>query len=145
VSQYTWIDIVNRDYDEAEPGCLPAVISAVELIAAAGSTEEGRESLAVTFGLCDVQTSAQPLVDYFTDAVRRGMGFDSIIFRDTPLRSFIIFRLVLWCAQIETLPQMDYPYAIGSMPAWPVNATCDMMVPASKNSDPQALLEVVPF
>lgn len=25
---------------------------------------------------------------------------------------------------LETLPQEDYPYAIGSLPGWPVNATC---------------------
>ena len=29
---------------------------------------------------------------------------------------------------LETLPQEDYPYAIGSNPAWPVNATCDVVM-----------------
>ncbi|GMI02076.1 hypothetical protein TrVE_jg8031 [Triparma verrucosa] len=29
---------------------------------------------------------------------------------------------------LEGLPQLNYPYEIGSMPAWPVQAACDMLV-----------------
>ena len=29
---------------------------------------------------------------------------------------------------------MDYPYAIGAMPAWPVNASCAMLVAAGSSS-----------
>ena len=33
---------------------------------------------------------------------------------------------------LEGIPQGDYPYPIGNMPAWPVNATCKIMVDAYK-------------
>ena len=33
-------------------------------------------------------------------------------------------------ARPPLLPQLDYPYPIGSMPGWPVNASCHRLVAA---------------
>jgi lysosomal Pro-X carboxypeptidase len=40
---------------------------------------------------------------------------------------------------LESLPQLDYPMQIGSLPAWPVNATCAMLTKADA-TDPNALI-----
>ena len=40
---------------------------------------------------------------------------------------------------LESMPQLDYPFAIGSLPAWPVNATCKMLTQVDA-SDTQALI-----
>ena len=37
---------------------------------------------------------------------------------------------------LETMPQEDYPFAVGTLPSWPVNATCKM---AMEMDDPLAL------
>ena len=66
------------------------------------------------FHLCDVLNDAQPLVDWFTDA-------------------------------IETIPQMNYPYAIGTMPAWPVNATCKLMDANNSSSLLSAAAQISDF
>jgi hypothetical protein len=93
VDAFMWIDIVNHDYAEAQPGCLDTLSYTVQLLTELGQTVSGRTQLAQVFNQCEVPPRGQPLVDYFTDA-------------------------------IETFPQLDYPYVLGSIPAWPVNATC---------------------
>jgi lysosomal Pro-X carboxypeptidase len=40
---------------------------------------------------------------------------------------------------LESLPQLDYPMPIGSLPAWPVNATCAMLTKVDA-TDPDALI-----
>jgi lysosomal Pro-X carboxypeptidase len=45
---------------------------------------------------------------------------------------------------LENIPQQDYPYPIGNNPAWPVNATCAILVTAlaesESNGDAKALI-----
>uniref|UniRef100_A0A7S2STF0 Prolylcarboxypeptidase n=2 Tax=Rhizochromulina marina TaxID=1034831 RepID=A0A7S2STF0_9STRA len=36
----------------------------------------------------------------------------------------------LFAYALESLPQLDYPYAVGGLPAWPVNASCSVLVQA---------------
>ncbi|KAH8085517.1 dipeptidyl-peptidase [Aureococcus anophagefferens] len=40
-------------------------------------------------------------------------------------------RAALWQYALESLPQLDYPRAVGSIPAWPVNHTCHLLARAS--------------
>jgi pimeloyl-ACP methyl ester carboxylesterase len=35
---------------------------------------------------------------------------------------------------LESLPQLDYPHAVGAIPAWPVNATCAILGKASTDA-----------
>lgn len=97
VDQFTWIDIVNKVYREAAPGCLDRLQTIVRRIKEAGATARGRAALAKTFHVCDEAVLGKEPEFFFTDA-------------------------------IETIPQEDYPYAIGSLPAWPVNATCETVL-----------------
>ena len=41
----------------------------------------------------------------------------------------------LFSYALESIPQQDYPYAIGSNPAWPVNATCAALVAAQTTAE----------
>ena len=99
VTNYTWIDIVQRVFSETRHGTacmdtLRATVSAVRAAATASPT--GRAKVAEQMHACNGAVLGTPDPAFFlTDA-------------------------------LETLPQMDYPYAIGTLPAWPVNATCDM-------------------
>lgn len=36
---------------------------------------------------------------------------------------------------LEGLPQLDYPYAVGNLPAWPVNASCSRLVAAGVDQE----------
>ena len=36
---------------------------------------------------------------------------------------------------LEGLPQLNYPYQIGNMPAWPVKAVCGMLRDGNENDD----------
>lgn len=47
----------------------------------------------------------------------------------------------LFTYALESLPQQDYPYAIGSMPAKPVNFVCSLLVKGFNSKDPSALLQ----
>eukprot|EP01064_Diplonema_japonicum_P033751 TRINITY_DN6744_c0_g1_i1.p1 TRINITY_DN6744_c0_g1~~TRINITY_DN6744_c0_g1_i1.p1 ORF type:complete len:492 (+),score=144.60 TRINITY_DN6744_c0_g1_i1:782-2257(+) len=67
VTPYTWIDIVNKDYQEA--GCLTDVISARKAIAALAATSEGRNQLKTQWGLCKPPTSKDEAVFLFTDMI----------------------------------------------------------------------------
>ena len=69
VDAFTWIDIVNRDYAEAQPGCLDTLSYTVQLLTELGQTVSGRTQLAQVFNQCEVPARGQPLVDYFTDAI----------------------------------------------------------------------------
>lgn len=40
----------------------------------------------------------------------------------------------LFAYALESLPQMNYPYPIGSRPAWPVREVCDIMVAAGDSA-----------
>lgn len=48
----------------------------------------------------------------------------------------------LFAYALEGLPQQDYPYAIGALPAWPVNHTCKELV-AAGSSAPKLLAAAV--
>ena len=100
MDQFTWIDIVNRDYDEAAPKCLDSLTDGVQQVAALGQTPAGLTQLTTAFHLCKPLTDVQHLLDLITDA-------------------------------LETMPQLDYPYAVGNLPGWPVNATCAMILDSS--------------
>ena len=36
---------------------------------------------------------------------------------------------------LESLPQLDYPHAVGAIPAWPVNRTCALLLAADADGD----------
>ena len=38
---------------------------------------------------------------------------------------------------VESIPQMNYPYEIGTFPAWPVNRTCEIITGGQKSNDYQ--------
>jgi len=103
VDEFTWSDIVSKDYGDAHPKCLGAIRSAMAAIEAAPVAD-----VVTAFGVCDA----------------KALGPD----RATELFSYAL----------EGLPQQDYPYAIGDMPAWPVNATCKLLVGAG--SSPRLLI-----
>ena len=67
VTQYTWIDIVNKDYTDA--GCFDDVVAARKLLAATAATASGRASLKDALGLCAPPTSVDDAVFLFTDAI----------------------------------------------------------------------------
>ena len=37
----------------------------------------------------------------------------------------------LFAYALESMPQLDYPYPVGNLPAWPVNASCKLLVTAA--------------
>jgi pimeloyl-ACP methyl ester carboxylesterase len=95
VSEFTWGDIVTRDYADAEPRCLDAITAAMTAIEAAPKAE-----LVKAFGVCDAA----------------GLG---------PTAPTNLFSYAL-----ESQAQLDYPYPVGDLPAWPVNASCRALVGA---------------
>jgi len=112
VSQFTWIDIVQRVFSTTQHGgvaCFDTLKKSVEAVAALGATADGRKTLATQLHLCSEAVLGTDPTNFLIDA-------------------------------LETLPQMDYPYAIGSIPGWPVNATC---ATAAATADPIALASKV--
>lgn len=97
MDEFTWIDIVNKDYEDAAPHCLETLAQGVAQVQSTGQSPSGLTQLTEIFHLCKPLQDVQHLLDLITDA-------------------------------LETMPQLDYPYAIGSLPAWPVNATCNMIL-----------------
>jgi len=97
MDEFTWIDIVNQDYQDAAPQCLETLTQGVAQVQSTGQSPSGLTQLTETFHLCKPLQDVQHLLDLITDA-------------------------------LETMPQLDYPYAIGTLPAWPVNATCSMIL-----------------
>ena len=93
VTEFTWSDIVARDYDEAHPLCTTAIEGTMAAIARTAAAD-----LVKAFHVCDA----------------------SALGPDAPTEFFAY--------ALEGIPQQDYPYAIGAMPAWPVNATCATLV-----------------
>jgi pimeloyl-ACP methyl ester carboxylesterase len=100
VSEYTWADIVARDYDEAHPLCSRAIQDTIDAIDAAPTDDVVR-----AFHACD--------------RAALGPGAPSQLFSYA----------------LESIPQQDYPYAIGANPAWPVNATCAALVAAQTSAE----------
>mmetsp|Transcript_11218 Transcript_11218/g.27581 ORF Transcript_11218/g.27581 Transcript_11218/m.27581 type:complete len:484 (-) Transcript_11218:288-1739(-) len=95
VTEFTWSDIVNRDYDEADPRCLEAIHAASEAITSSPISVVAKE-----FNVCSPEALGPNSPDE------------------------------LFAYALESLPQLDYPYPVGGRPAWPVNATCDILVQA---------------
>jgi lysosomal Pro-X carboxypeptidase len=108
VTQFTWIDIVQNVFS---------------------TTEHGGEAC---FNKLKASVSAVAAMGA-TAAGRAALAKQSHLCSPDVLgadpTNFLIDAL-------ETLPQSDYPYAIGSLPAWPVNATC---AAAASIDDPIAL------
>lgn len=102
VDEFTWSDIANRVYREAETECMPAIHAATRAIRAADSAV-----LTKAFHVCEAA----------------GLGPD---------------KADLFLYALESLPQQNYPYQIGSTPGWPVNHTCSQLVAAMH--DPKRLL-----
>jgi|EP01043_Picozoa_sp_COSAG02_P043387 pimeloyl-ACP methyl ester carboxylesterase len=100
VDEFTWSDIVTRDYAEAHPQCLKQISAAMTAIE---STPES--SLIKAFGVCEAS----------------GLG---------PTAPSELFAYAL-----ESQPQLDYPYPVGALPAWPVNATCHDLVAAGSSKE----------
>lgn len=47
-----------------------------------------------------------------------------------------------WTYAIESIPQMNYPYAVGSLPAWPVSTVCRTLLRSGPRPSLQAAAEV---
>jgi lysosomal Pro-X carboxypeptidase len=113
VDEFTWIDIVNKVYNEAHPQCLSTIGRITDLIGSTGQNASGRKSLSDTFHLCSPLTDAasvQSLVDWWTDA-------------------------------IESMPQMNYPYAVSPFTyGWPVNHTCATLTSSAALSSEDSVL-----
>lgn len=107
VNQYTWIDIVQHVFSTTAEG--PACFD--KLSAAVDAVAK--------MGATDSGRK--------TLASRMHLCSPSVLGADPT--NYLIDAL-------ETLPQSDYPYAIGSLPGWPVNATC---AAAAAIQDPIAL------
>eukprot|EP00041_Stephanoeca_diplocostata_P017902 m.369509 g.369509 ORF g.369509 m.369509 type:complete len:520 (-) comp20851_c0_seq7:2048-3607(-) len=96
VNAYTWIDIVQKVFSSTQYGG-EACFNRLK------ATVEAVETAGATAQGRDMLAKRMHLCDVSV------LGADPT--------NFLIDAL-------ETLPQEDYPYAIGSLPAWPVNATC---------------------
>eukprot|EP00949_MAST-11_sp_MAST-11-sp1_P005144 g5144.t1 len=46
----------------------------------------------------------------------------------------------LFIYALESLPQLDYPYPVGNLPAWPVNDTCSILVDAAAGGNQSSLI-----
>jgi pimeloyl-ACP methyl ester carboxylesterase len=91
----TWFDTVVRDYSEARDGCYTTLVDGVR---SANST--ARSGPAGAKAVAEAFGLCAPPTD--------------------------IDAWVFWITEcLESLPQIDYPYAVGSLPPLPVNATCD--------------------
>lgn len=95
VDEFTWFRTVERVYTESRNGCYSALVRAVGLAnATARSTEPTRRNM-----------------------VTAAFGLCS-----PPLQ---VNEFIFWITEaLESMPQIDYPYAIGALPPSPVNATC---------------------
>ncbi|CAM9481871.1 unnamed protein product, partial [Ectocarpus fasciculatus] len=101
VDEFTFSDIITKDYDSAHPQCLDAIKASRTAIE---------------------QTSTEYLVKAFNLCNESGLG---------------PHKPDLFLYGLEGLCQQDYPYAIGDMPAWPVNYVCDVLVDAYNTCDAQ--------
>ena len=98
VDEFTWSDIVTRDYAEAHPLCLSQISSAMAAIESTPVSD-----LIRAFGVCAAS----------------GLGLNA--------------HTELFAYALESQPQLDYPYPVGALPAWPVNATCRDLVAAGSS------------
>ena len=96
VDELTWFRTVERVYTEARAGCYAALVRGVRLANATARSADTKERAALA---ATFNLCAPPTeVDAF----------------------------VYWITEaLESIPQIDYPYAVGSLPPNPVNATCD--------------------
>lgn len=95
--------LVTQDYEGVNSDCPDIVRQGYAQLIELGSNSKNYESLTETFGLC------------------------------APLESaYDVMYLQLWARNgLLTMAQYDYPYAAsfeGSLPAWPVNATCNLLL-----------------
>lgn len=114
VSEFTFEDIVVKSFASPPPAgggppCLEAIERATEAVeAAAGSPEQGEPGLpglAASFGVCEP----------------RALGEAG-------------HRAELFVYALENLPQLNYPFAISPLPAWPVAAACRVLLDATSAS-----------
>lgn len=108
IDQYTWIDIVQHVFSTTEFGG-PVCFDRLKAAVSAVAAKG-----ATPLGRLDL-------------AKRMHLCSEKVLGVDPT--NFLIDAL-------ETLPQEDYPYPIGSLPGWPVNATCRA---AAAITDPLAL------
>lgn len=121
--------------------CLERLSAAVETVALVAGSSSGTKTLVDSFHLCDETVLGLPgsssssatgldvLLDNF-GVVRAGhpTDFFTDVLETLPqVRIVVVVFFEFSCANrittVITL-QENYPYAIGTLPAWPVNATC---------------------
>lgn len=101
VTEHTWFDTVVNDYATARPGCYAQLVRAVAI-----ANATARDSAA---GGGAVVANAFGLCAAPTE----------------------VDQFIYWITEaLESIPQIDYPESIGSLPASPVNAACDAMAEA---------------
>ena len=118
VDAYTWMGIVNRDYGETQHG---APGECLARLGAAVATVRTLQAHGGSAGLAKLEAALHLCPK------RAG---------DQPVEFLVTDAL-------ESTPQMDYPYAIGTMPAWPVNATCETIMGVPDMDDEGAVLAAV--
>ena len=114
VDAFTWMGVVNRDYSETQHGAPGECLARLGAAVAAVRAAEKTNLAALEAAL-------------HLCPARAG---------DQPVEFFVTDAL-------ESTPQMDYPYAIGAMPAWPVNATCETIMGVADMNDQSAVLSAV--
>ena len=99
VTQTTWFETVKRVYSEAGSNCYEDLVAAVQEVNATLRKPDEAAAVAKQFGLCGVPQTPHD-VDEF----------------------------VFWITEaLESIPQVDYPEASGTLPGSPVNATCTLL------------------
>lgn len=99
ITEYTFAEIVARQYRNQSKACLELIWDAAELIDAMGNDdddESSRQQVMQTFHFCN----------------------DSALLPH-PSSTFIY--------ALEGLPQQNYPYPVGHLPAWPVQVVCSIL------------------
>lgn len=107
IDQYTWIDIVQKGFSTTENGGTQCFDRLKNIVATVGTVGKTASGR---------ETLAKAMHLCSPDV----LGKDPT--------NFLIDAL-------ETLPQLNYPYQIGSLPKWPVNATCKLVMQASPTDD----------
>eukprot|EP00457_Paulinella_chromatophora_P005760 gb/GEZN01005777.1/.p1 GENE.gb/GEZN01005777.1/~~gb/GEZN01005777.1/.p1 ORF type:complete len:564 (-),score=50.62 gb/GEZN01005777.1/:63-1691(-) len=113
LNEYTWIDIVNHVYSSALPASSPDCLSLLV-------------------------TAVQALSALASTSSGQAQISKALLFCEplTNRQDFVNFVT----ETLESLPQENYPYPVGSAPGWPVHETCRLFAKVDV-ADTQQLLE----
>ncbi|ELR11692.1 prolylcarboxypeptidase isoform 2 preproprotein [Acanthamoeba castellanii str. Neff] len=121
ISPYAFTNSASDTFAQARLGCAPLIAQAFETLQRFSATPEGCERFAKAFKLCG------------------------------PLNSQAEASAVVYWVEmgLASMAMLDYPFASNygvSLPAWPVNKTCDRILEkAANNNDPDILAEALGY